>query len=217
MPRTKSSARWLRQHFDDQFVKRAQKEGYRSRAVYKLKEIDERDRLFRAGMTVIDLGAAPGGWSQYAVERVGAQGRICALDIAPIAPISGVEVIQGDFTDSAVLDLLIARVPGQRADLVISDLAPNISGIAAADQAQSMNLAECVRDFATRVLAPGGSVVIKVFQGAGYDKLHKDMRTRFDRLLSRKPKASRAQSREIYLLGKGFSGRTGAVVTVGGS
>lgn len=217
MPRTKSSARWLREHFDDQFVKRAQKEGYRSRAVYKLKEIDERDRLFRSGMTVVDLGAAPGGWSQYAGARVGAKGRIYALDMLPIAPIAGVDGIQGDFTDSTVLDLLMTRVHGQRVDLVISDLAPNISGIAAADQAKSMYLAECVLDFAANVLAPGGTVVIKVFQGAGYDSLHKDMRLKFDKLLSRKPKASRPHSREVYLLGKGFKGPAGAVVTAGGA
>ena len=206
MTRPKRSRAWLREHFDDAFVKRAQKEGYRSRAVYKLAEIDERDRLFRAGQTVVDLGAAPGGWSQYARKRVGARGRVVALDVLPIAPLASVDMIQGDFAEPAVLDLLLERLGGRPADLVISDMAPNISGVAVSDQPRSMYLAELALDFAAKVLRPGGGFLVKAFQGEGFHSLYKQMQSRFEKLVSRKPRASRPRSREIYLLGRGFKG-----------
>ncbi len=206
MARSKSSDRWLRRHFTDEYVKRAQKEGKRSRAAYKLAEIDERDRLFRPGMTVVDLGAAPGGWSQFARERVGPGGRVIALDILPMEPIAGVEVLQGDFTEQAVLDSLIERLGGQPVDLVIADMAPNISGIASADQGRSMLLAELALEFADKTLRSGGDFLVKTFQGAGFQEFHRAMQRRFAKLHARKPKASRAESREVYLLGKGFKG-----------
>jgi 23S rRNA (uridine2552-2'-O)-methyltransferase len=206
MTRSKSSDRWLRRHFTDEYVKRARKEGKRSRAVFKLQELDERDRLLRPGMTAVDLGAAPGGWSQYAKERVGPAGRVIALDILPMEPIEGVEVLQGDFTEQAVLDSLLERLGGQPVDLVIADMAPNISGIASADQARAMLLAELALEFADKTLRPGGDFLVKTFQGAGFQEFHRAMQRRFARLHVRKPRASRAESREVYLLGKGFKG-----------
>ena len=207
MSRSKSSGRWLQRHVSDAFVKRAQKEGYRSRAAFKLEELDQADRLLRAGMTVVDLGAAPGGWAQYAARRLAGRGRIVALDILPMEPIPGVEFILGDFTESAVLDSLKAHLTGAPVDLVISDLAPNISGVAASDQAKTIYLAELALEFAAETLKPGGNLLLKTFQGEGYSELHRMMKSRFDKLLTRKPKASRAESREIYLLGKGFRGQ----------
>ncbi len=212
MARTKSSGRWLRRHVTDKFVKRAQKEGYRSRAAYKLEELDRADRLLRPGMTVVDLGAAPGGWSQYVVRRVGASGRVLAVDVLPMEPVRGVECIQGDFTDPQVLDLVKGRLTGAPVDLVISDMAPNISGVAARDQAQAVHMAELALEFAAQTLRPGGNLVVKTFQGEGYIELHRTMKRVFDKLLTRKPKASRAESREIYLLGKGFKVAEGAVI-----
>jgi 23S rRNA (uridine2552-2'-O)-methyltransferase len=206
MPRTKSSQRWLARHEKDEYVKRARQEGARSRAIYKLEEIDRRDRLLRSGMTVVDLGAAPGGWSQYVKSRVGAPGRVLALDILPMEPIVGVEFIEGDFTEQPVLDLLMQRLQDKPVDLVISDMAPNMSGVPSVDQARSIGLAELVLDFADKALKPGGDLLIKTFQGAGFSELHARMRRRFGKLMSRKPPASRAESREIYLLGKGFKG-----------
>jgi 23S rRNA (uridine2552-2'-O)-methyltransferase len=206
MPRTKSSQRWLARHEKDEYVKRARKQGARSRAIYKLEEIDRRDRLLRSGMTVVDLGATPGGWSQYVKSRVGAPGRVLALDILPMEPIVGVEFIEGDFTEQPVLDLLIQRLQGKPVDLVISDMAPNMSGVPSVDQARSIGLAELALDFADKALKPGGDLLIKTFQGAGFNELHAQMRRRFGKLMSRKPPASRAESREIYLLGKGFKG-----------
>ena len=206
MPRTKSSARWLRRHFDDEFVKRARADGFRSRAVYKLQEMDRRDRLFHPGMVVLDLGAAPGGWSQYAVSRVGTQGRVLAVDLLTIEPISGVEVIQGDIAETAVLDLLQATLKTRQADLVISDLAPSISGIAATDQARFIGLAECVLEVASRTLVSGGGLLLKVYQGEAQEFVTRAMRSRFDKTAVRKPSASRAHSPEIYFLGRGFSG-----------
>lgn len=203
---TKRSRRWLRRHFADEFVKRARKEGYRSRAAYKLAEIDARDQLLRPGMTVVDLGAAPGGWAQYAARRLGAGGRLLALDVLPLEPIAGVEFIQGDFTDPAVLDLLKERLGDTRADLVMSDMAPNISGIAAADQARAMRLAELALEFAAKTLRPGGTLLLKTFQGEGFPELRQRMQARFERVATRKPRASRAESREVYLLGLGFKG-----------
>jgi 23S rRNA (uridine2552-2'-O)-methyltransferase len=206
MPRTKSSQHWLARHEKDEYVKRARKQGARSRAIYKLEEIDRRDRLLRSGMTVVDLGAAPGGWSQYVKNRVGALGQVLALDILPMEPIVGVEFIEGDFTEQPVLDLLMQRLQGKPVDLVISDMAPNMSGVPSVDQARSIGLAELALDFADKALKPGGDLLIKTFQGAGFSELHARMRRRFGKLMSRKPQASRAESREIYLLGKGFKG-----------
>lgn len=206
MPRTKSSQRWLARQEKDEFVKRARQEGARSRAIYKLEEIDRRDHLLRPGMTVVDLGAAPGGWSQYVKSRVGASGRVLALDILPMEPIVGVEFIEGDFTEQPVLDLLMQRLQGEPVDLVISDMAPNMSGVPSVDQARSISVAELALDFADKALKPGGDLLVKTFQGAGFNELHAQMRRRFGKLMSRKPQASRAESREIYLLGKGFKG-----------
>ena len=206
MSRSKSSDRWLARQHRDPYVKQAQKEGWRSRAVYKLQEIDTRDRLLRPGMTVVDLGAAPGGWSQYVKQRVGPSGRVLALDILPMEPVAGVECLQGDFTEQPVLDLLIARIGGRPVDLVIADLAPNISGIASADQARAMHLAELALEFADKTLRPGGDFLVKTFQGAGFQEFHRALQQRFAKLVARKPKASRAESREVYLLGKGFKG-----------
>lgn len=206
MPRTKSSQRWLARNARDKYVKRARQEGARSRAIYKLEEIDRRDHLLRPGMTVVDLGAAPGGWSQYVQSRVGDSGRVLALDILPMEPIVGVEFIEGDFTQQPVLDLLMLRLQGKPVDLVISDMAPNMTGVASVDQARSMNLAELALDFSDKSLKPGGSLLIKTFQGAGFNEFHAQLRRRFEKLVARKPPASRSESKEIYLLGKGFRG-----------
>ena len=206
MPRTKSSQRWLARNAKDKYVKRSRQEGARSRATYKLEEIDRRDRLLRPDMTVIDLGAAPGGWSQYVKSRVGESGRVLALDILPMEPIVGVEFIEGDFTEQPVLDLLMQRIQGKPVDLVISDLAPNMTGVASVDQARVMNLAELVLEFSDKSLKPGGSLLIKAFQGSGFNELYAQLRRRFEKLVTRKPSASRAESKEIYLLGRGFRG-----------
>ena len=206
MSRTKSSQRWLTRNARDKYVKRARQEGARSRAIFKLEEIDRRDHLLRPGMTVVDLGAAPGGWSQYVKSRVGDSGRVLALDILPMEPIVGVEFIEGDFTEQPVLDLLMQRIEGKPVDLVISDMAPNMSGVASVDQARSMNLAELALEFSDKSLKPGGSLLIKTFQGAGFNEFHAQLRRRFEKLVARKPPASRAESKEIYLLGRGFRG-----------
>jgi len=204
MPRTKSSQRWLTRNARDKYVKRARQEGARSRAIYKLEEIDRRDHLLHQGMTVVDLGAAPGGWSQYVKSRVGDSGRVVALDILPMEPIVGVEFIEGDFTEPPVLDLLMQRLQGKPVDLVISDMAPNMTGVASVDQARIMIVAELALEFCDNSLNPGGSLLIKAFQGAGFNEFHAHMRHRFDKLVTRKPSASRAESKEIYLLGRGF-------------
>ena len=206
MARTKSSQRWMARNAKDKYVKRARQEGARSRAIYKLEEIDRRDRLLQPGMTVVDLGAAPGGWSQYVKSRVGDSGRVLALDILPMEPIVGVEFIEGDFTELPVLDLLVQRLQGKPVDLVISDMAPNMSGVASVDQARSMNLAELALEFSDKSLKPGGSLLIKTFQGAGFNEFYAQLRHRFEKLATRKPSASRAESKEIYLLGRGFRG-----------
>lgn len=203
MSRSKSSRAWLDRQHKDPYVKRARKEGARSRAAYKLEEIDARDRLFRPGMVVVDLGAAPGGWSEYAARRVAPGGRVIALDLLPMAEIAGIEFILGDFADPAVLDSLKARLGEEPVDLVICDMAPNISGIPAADQARSMALSELALDFADQALRTGGDLLVKTFQGQGFKELHEQMRRRFTQVATRKPKASRAESREIYLLGRG--------------
>jgi 23S rRNA (uridine2552-2'-O)-methyltransferase len=206
MARSKSSARWLREHFSDEYVRRAQQEGYRSRAVYKLLEIHDKDRLLRPGLTVVDLGAAPGGWSQLAVRLAARQGAVIALDILPIEPLTGVECIEGDFRETTVLDRLLAALNGRPVDLVMSDMAPNTSGIKAVDQPRGMYLAELALDFARRCLRPGGDFLVKVFQGEGYDAFLKDLRAAFATVAPRKPKASRARSAEQYLLARNYRG-----------
>ena len=202
-----SSKAWLKEHRDDPYVQRAQREGYRSRACYKLLELQEKDRLIRPGMTVVDLGSAPGGWSQVAVELVGHKGRVVASDILHMDNLAGVDFIQGDFTENEVFEQILAAIGDDPVDLVISDMAPNMSGVNAVDQPRSMYLVELALDMARQVLAPGGSFVAKVFQGEGFDELFRDTRASFDKLLTRKPKASRPRSREVYLVAKGFKGR----------
>ncbi|MCI1037690.1 23S rRNA (uridine(2552)-2'-O)-methyltransferase RlmE [Pseudomonas putida] len=204
--RSKSSANWLREHFNDPFVKQAQKDGYRSRASYKLLEIQEKDRLIRPGMSVIDLGAAPGGWSQVTSRLIGGQGRLIASDILEMDSIPDVTFIQGDFTEDAVLQEILAAVGDSHVDLVISDMAPNMSGTPEVDMPRAMFLCELALDLATRVLKPGGDFLIKIFQGEGFDMYLKDVRTKFDKVQMRKPSSSRDRSREQYLLGKGFKG-----------
>jgi len=203
MARSKSSSRWLREHFDDEYVQRAQREGWRSRAVYKLAELDQKYRLLKPGMAVVDLGAAPGGWSQYAARVLGAKGRIIALDILPMDSLPGVVFIEGDFRDEAVLARLEAELGGQAIDLVMSDMAPNISGMGAVDQPRAMYLVELAVDFARQHLRAGGTFVAKVFQGESFDALVQDLRQDFDRVVVRKPKASRPRSREVYLVATG--------------
>ncbi|MFZ5938176.1 23S rRNA (uridine(2552)-2'-O)-methyltransferase RlmE [Pseudomonas sp. HS6-2] len=204
--RSKSSANWLREHFNDPFVKQAQKDGYRSRASYKLLEIQEKDRLIRPGMSVIDLGAAPGGWSQVTSRLIGGQGRLIASDILEMDSIPDVTFIQGDFTDDAVLQQILEAVGDSHVDLVISDMAPNMSGTPEVDMPRAMFLCELALDLATRVLKPGGDFLIKIFQGEGFDMYLKDVRTKFDKVQMRKPSSSRDRSREQYLVGKGFKG-----------
>lgn len=199
-----SSKRWLKEHFDDSYVLRAKQEGYRSRACYKLMELDDKDQLLRPGMTVVDLGSAPGGWSQVAAERVGQRGRVVASDILPMDSLAGVDFVRGDFTEQQVFDSIMEIISGQPVDLVISDMAPNMSGVAAVDQPQSMYLVELALDMARQVLSPGGGFVAKVFQGEGFDQFLKDLRTSFSSVNTRKPAASRSRSREVYLVCKGF-------------
>ncbi len=213
MARSKSSARWLREHFTDEYVKRAQEEGYRSRAAYKLLEIQEKDRLLRPGLTVVDLGAAPGGWSQLAARLVGGQGAVIALDVLPMEPLAGVEFIQGDFRETAVLERLMAMLNGRPVDLVISDMAPNTSGIKAVDQPRGMYLAELALDFAGQCLRSGGDLLVKVFQGEGFDPFLKSLRAGFATVAPRKPKASRARSAERYLLARNYRGAAGLKIS----
>lgn len=204
MSRTKSSQRWLNEHFNDPFVKRAQQEGYRSRAVYKLLALHERDKLFKPGMLVVDLGAAPGGWSQVATRLIGKKGKIYALDILPMEAIDGVEFMQGDFSEEAVLQAFMQALAGQSVDLVMSDIAPNLSGTSAIDQPRIMYLAELALDFAQQVMQPDGTFLIKLFQGTGFDAFLLNLRKHFKQVFIRKPEASRARSAEVYLLAKGF-------------
>jgi len=206
MARSKSSPQWLKEHFDDPYVKLSQKEGYRTRASYKLIELHEKDRLFKPGMTVVDLGAAPGGWSQVAVKYVGDKGRVVASDILPMDSIAGVDFVQGDFTEQEPFDRILELLGNQKADLVISDMAPNMSGSASVDIPRAMYLIELALDMADQVLKPGGTFVAKVFQGEGFDGLIKQMRERYAKVYSRKPDASRARSREVYQIGTGFKG-----------
>ena len=204
MARSKSSSRWLKEHFDDAYVKRAQAEGWRSRAAFKLEELIERDHLLKPGMRVVDLGAAPGGWSQLVQRHLGDTGRVFALDILPMQGIGGVDFIEGDFRESEVLAELEKRLGGHPVDLVLSDMAPNMSGVAVSDQIRAMDLAELALDFCRHWLKPGGAFLIKLFQGAGFDDYLRDLRGSFDRVTMRKPKASRARSREVYALATGF-------------
>lgn len=206
MARSKSSNRWLDEHVNDPFVKKAQVDGYRSRASYKLLEINKKDRLIHPNMVVVDLGSAPGGWSQVAADLVGHKGRVVASDILPMDNIAGVEFVQGDFTEESVFGEIMAVLGGSQVDVVISDMAPNISGVTVADQASSMYLVELALDMASQVLKPKGSFVAKVFQGEGYDEYLKAARVVFDKVVVRKPDSSRARSREVYIVGKGFKG-----------
>lgn len=204
MARSKTSNQWLTEHFNDEFVKRAQKEGYRSRAIYKLIEMDDKDRLLKPGMTVVDLGAAPGGWSELLSKRVGHSGRLFALDILPMDALGDVTFIEGDFTEQSVYDELIEALEGKWVDLVLSDIAPNLSGTKAIDQPKMMYLAELAMEFAVSVLKPGGTFVTKVFTGEGIDEYKKELRQHFGKIIVRKPKASRARSSEVYLMAKQF-------------
>jgi 23S rRNA (uridine2552-2'-O)-methyltransferase len=200
--RSKSSARWLKEHFSDEYVRRAQAQGWRSRAAFKLAEIDRCDRLFASGMTVVDLGAAPGGWSQYAAGRVGAEGAVIALDRLPMAPLPDVVFIEADFSEDAGLAALERALEDRAVDLVLSDIAPNISGIKTVDQPRAMYLAELALDFARRRLAGGGGFLVKAFQGEGFDEFLRALRQDFKKVSVRKPSASRGRSREVYLLGR---------------
>ncbi|MFN3163262.1 MAG: 23S rRNA (uridine(2552)-2'-O)-methyltransferase RlmE [Pseudohongiellaceae bacterium] len=204
MSRSKSSKQWLKEHFDDQYVRQSQDQGYRSRASFKLLEIQDKDRLMQPGMTVVDLGAAPGGWSQVAAQLVGHKGRVIACDLLAMDAVAGVEFVQGDFTEQSVLDDILAKLGPDGADLVISDMAPNLSGMKDIDQPRAMDLAELALDLARTTLHDGAYFLVKVFQGEGFDAFRHDMQTSFTSVKTRKPGASRQRSREVYLLGAGF-------------
>ena len=207
MARSKSSGNWLKEHFDDEFVKQSKKDGYRSRAVYKLKEIDEKDYLLKPGSVVIDLGAAPGSWCEYVVRKLKGKGRIIALDILPMEPMEGVEIITGDFLDDEVFSELLNTLGSDKPDLVICDMAPNMSGQQAVDIPRAMYMAELALDLSQQVLKPGGGLLVKLFQGEGFDGYIGQMRKQFSRVVMRKPKASRARSKEVYGLATGFKNR----------
>ena len=202
--RSRSSGRWLKEHFADPFVQRAQREGWRSRAVFKLEEIDRREKLLKPGQIVLDLGAAPGAWSQFAKKRVGSRGRVVATDILPMPELAGVEFIQGDLREEAVLEDLLERLPGRVVDIVLSDMAPDLSGIDVVDQPRSLFLAELALDLSQRILKPGGTALIKVFEGAGLRELVESSRKGFARVKLVKPPASRSRSPEMYLLAMQF-------------
>ncbi len=216
MAKSKSSKSWLKEHFDDEYVRRSQQDGYRSRAIYKLIEIDKKDRLVKPGMTIIDLGAAPGGWSEYCVKKLGKKGTMLALDILPMEPIDGVTIIEGDFREDAVFEELMAKMAAvdkdgakndqNRADLVISDMAPNISGMGSVDMPRAYYLCDLALDLARQVLKPGGGLLVKLFQGEGFEEYSKELKSSFSKVVMRKPKASRPRSREIYALATGFRG-----------
>ncbi len=206
MARSKSSSGWLQEHFKDQYVKQSQQDGYRSRAAYKLLQIQEKDRLIQPGMNVVDLGSAPGGWSQVARQYVGSKGKVVALDILPMDQLAHVDFIQGDFQDDSVLEELLKVINNETVDLVISDMAPNVTGVKAVDQPKSMYLLELAIDLADQVLKPQGSLLMKVFQGEGFQPLLAELRKRYQKVITRKPDASRSRSSEIYLLAKGFKG-----------
>ncbi|RKZ98335.1 MAG: 23S rRNA (uridine(2552)-2'-O)-methyltransferase RlmE [Gammaproteobacteria bacterium] len=206
MARSKSSSEWLQEHFKDQYVLKSQQDGYRSRAAYKLLQIQEKDKLIKPGMNVVDLGSAPGGWSQVARQFVGSKGKIVALDILPMDQLAQVEFIQGDFQEDSVLEELLKVVNNEPVDLVISDMAPNVTGVKAVDQPKSMYLLELAIDLADQVLKPQGSLLMKVFQGEGFQPLLAELRQRYQKVITRKPDASRSRSSEVYLLAKGFKG-----------
>lgn len=206
MPRTKSSSEWLRRHVNDPYVKQAQLDGYRSRSAYKLIELNEKDRLIKPGMRILDLGSAPGGWSQVAGKLVGRKGRVLATDILPMDAVANVDFIQGDFTDDKVVEQLLGWLGEGKFDLIISDIAPNLSGIDSADQAGSMYFLELALDTVRKTLKPGATFVAKMFQGSGSDEYVKELRKSFEKVVIRKPAASRAQSREVYIVAKGFKG-----------
>jgi len=202
--RTRSSSRWLAEHESDPFVRQAREQGWRSRAVFKLEEIQRSDRLIRPGMTIVDLGAAPGGWSQFAARLLDGRGRVIALDLLPMPELAGVEFIEGDIESTEVVDLLHARLDGHQADLVMSDMAPNMMGIADVDHARSMNLVDLAVEFAGRELRPGGDLLLKVFQGREFQPLLARLRREFESVKLRKPKASRGRSPEVYVLARGL-------------
>jgi 23S rRNA (uridine2552-2'-O)-methyltransferase len=206
MARSKSSNDWMDEHFNDHYVMKAKEEGYRSRACYKLMEIDDKDKLIKPGMTIVDLGSAPGSWSQVAVNRAGDHGLVVASDILTMDGIAGVTFLQGDFTEETVFDELMTIIGNRQVDLVISDMAPNMSGMSAVDQPSAMYLVELALDMARQVLKPGGNYVAKVFHGEGFDEYLKDMRSSFLKVVTRKPESSRARSREVYLVAKGYKG-----------
>lgn len=203
MKKNKTSRAWVHEHLNDPYVQRAQADGYRARAAYKLTEIDERDHLLRPGAVVVNLGAAPGSWCQIAVKRCGPKGRVLALDLLPMEAVAGVNFLLGDFTEDAVLEEFERRLDGARVDVVLSDMAPNLSGVATVDQARSIHLCELALDFAVRHLKPGGQFLVKVFQGEGFMAFRQQMESAFASVQVRKPKASRDRSAEVYLLGKG--------------
>ncbi|GAA0340675.1 23S rRNA (uridine(2552)-2'-O)-methyltransferase RlmE [Morganella psychrotolerans] len=202
--RSASSSRWLQEHFSDKYVLQAQKKGLRSRAWFKLEEIQQGDNIFKPGMTIVDLGAAPGGWSQYAVNHIGQSGRVIACDLLPMDPIVGVDFLQGDFRDENVLNALLGRVGDKKVQVVMSDMAPNMSGTPAVDIPRAMYLVELALDMCRSALAPGGSLIIKVFQGDGFDQYLRDVRSLFTKVKVRKPDASRARSREVYIVATGW-------------
>lgn len=199
-----SSKRWLKEHFDDKYVQQAQKQGLRSRAVFKLEEIQLKDQLLKPGMTVVDLGAAPGGWSQFATQLVGDNGQVIACDILPMDTLAGVDFLQGDFRDDAVLDALLIKIGGKGVDIVMSDMAPNMTGNDAVDQAKSIYLVELSLEMCRAVLKPNGNYVVKVFMGEGFDSFFSEVKKAFKSVKTRKPDSSRARSREVYLVATGF-------------
>jgi 23S rRNA (uridine2552-2'-O)-methyltransferase len=204
MARSKSSKQWLQEHFEDEYVKRAQEKGYRSRSTFKLIEIQEKDKIIKSGMNVVDLGAAPGGWSQYVRTIIGRKNKIIALDLLAIEPLESVDFIQGDFTEDLVLDKLNQLLGDTRVSLVLSDMAPNLSGNKSTDQARALYLAELALDMAINRLEKGGVFLVKVFQGTGFETYHRQVKHSFNSVVIRKPKASRARSNEVYILAKGF-------------
>jgi 23S rRNA (uridine2552-2'-O)-methyltransferase len=206
MKKSKSSKQWLRRHVNDPYVQRSKKEGLRSRSAYKLTGIDDRDKVLRPGQVVVDLGAAPGGWSQVAAKRVGPAGTVVSVDVLDMEPVAGATIVKGDFTRGSGLKAVVAALAGRKADVVLSDMAPNMSGIAVSDQARSMELAEAARDFALLHLQPEGAFVVKIFQGAGYDDYLSSLRRAFVKVVVRKPDASRDESAEQYLLARGLRG-----------
>jgi 23S rRNA (uridine2552-2'-O)-methyltransferase len=201
MKRTKTSKAWMQEHVNDPYVKLAQKDGYRARAAYKLLEIDDKDRLIKPGMVVVDLGSTPGSWSQVAIQRLKGNGRVISLDLLPMVGIPGVEFIQGDFREDEILEQLEEKLNGHQIDLVISDMAPNISGISSVDQPNAVYLTELAVDFSLKWLKPEGNFLVKVFVGSGFEEIVKIMRDSFEKVVTRKPKASRDRSTEVYLLG----------------